>query len=130
MLKLQLILHENITDIYKLDYNWNQHTSMLMERCPDLNPLKYSRDVYSSHWGKKANCLHSNLIEEGNTPICIVGVRTAALQAGEQQLSPLGQRPSGLLAGTWTLAMKKKSDVRNKKKINIAEEDDILFAYW
>lgn len=35
-----------------------------------------------------------------------------------------------LLAGTWTLAMKKKSDVRNKKKINIAEENDILFAYW
>ncbi|KAL9462017.1 hypothetical protein AB3S75_000082 [Citrus x aurantiifolia] len=39
-----------------------------MERCPDFNPLKYSRDVYYSHWGKEADCLHSNLIEEGNTP--------------------------------------------------------------
>ncbi|GAY55824.1 hypothetical protein CUMW_167050, partial [Citrus unshiu] len=80
--------------MYKSDYNWDQHTSNLMERCPDFNPLKYSRDVYSSHWGKEADCLHSILFEEGNTPTCIVGVRTAALQVGEQQLSPLGQRPS------------------------------------
>ena len=68
LFKLQLILHENITDIYKSDYNWDQHTSMLMERCPDFNPLKYSRDVYFSHLGKKADCLHSNLIKEKNTP--------------------------------------------------------------
>ena len=97
LLKLQLILHENITDIYKSDYNWDQHTSILMERCPDFNPLKYSRDVYSSHLGKKTDCLHSNLLEEGRPPQCIVGVRTAALQVGEQQLSPLGQKPSGFV---------------------------------
>ncbi|GAY35789.1 hypothetical protein CUMW_018550 [Citrus unshiu] len=97
LLRLQLILHENITDMYKSDYNWDQHTSKLMERCPDFNPLKYSRDVYSSHWDKVADCLHSILFEEGNTPTCIVGVRSAALQVGEQQLSPLGQRPSGLI---------------------------------
>ncbi|KAL9439363.1 hypothetical protein AB3S75_024928 [Citrus x aurantiifolia] len=57
-----------------------------MERCPDFNPLKYSRDVYSSHLSKEADCLHSNLFEEGRPPQCIVGVRTAALQVGEQQL--------------------------------------------
>ena len=58
-----------------------------MERCPDFNPLKYSRDVYSSHWDKEADCLHSILFEEWNTLTCIVGVRTAALQVGKQQLS-------------------------------------------
>ena len=68
LLKLQLILHETITDIYKSDYYWDQFTSMLMERCPDFNPHKYSRDVYSSHLGKGEDCLHSNLIEQGNTP--------------------------------------------------------------
>ncbi|GAY67244.1 hypothetical protein CUMW_255050 [Citrus unshiu] len=50
LLKLQLILHETITDIYKSDYYWDQLTSMLMERCPDFNPHKYSRDVYSYTW--------------------------------------------------------------------------------
>ena len=61
-----------------------------MELCPNFNPLKYSRDVYSSHWGKEADCLHSILFEKRNTPTYIVGVRTAALQLGKQQLSPLG----------------------------------------
>ena len=69
LLRLQLILHENITDIYKSNYDWDQLTSMLMERCPDFNPLKYSRNVYSSLLDKRADCLHSNLIEEGNTII-------------------------------------------------------------
>ena len=64
LLRLQLILHENITDMYKLDYNWDQHTSKLMERCPYFNSLKYSRNVYSSHWGKKADCLHPILFKE------------------------------------------------------------------
>ena len=73
MLILQLILYENITDMYKSDYNRDQHTSMLMERCPDFNPLKYSRNVYSSHWGKEADCLHSILFEEGNTPHALWG---------------------------------------------------------
>ena len=41
---------------------------MLMERCPDFNPHKYSRDAYSSHLGKEEDSLHSNLIEEQNTP--------------------------------------------------------------
>ena len=68
LLKLQLILYENITDIYKSDYNWDQHTSMLMERCPNFNHLKYSRDVYSSHLSKGTDCLHSNLIKKENTP--------------------------------------------------------------
>ena len=86
LLRLQFILHENITDMYKSDYNWDQHTSNLMEHCPNFNPLKYSRDVYSSHWGKEADCLHSILFEERNIPTCIVGVRTAALQLEEQQL--------------------------------------------
>ena len=39
-----------------------------MERCLDFNLLKYSMDVYSSHLGKREDCLHSNLIEEENTP--------------------------------------------------------------
>ena len=68
LLRLQLIWHENITDIYKSDYNWGQHTSILMKPCPDCNPLKYSRNVYFSHWGKEADCLHSNLIKEGISP--------------------------------------------------------------
>ena len=54
LLRLQLILYENITDMYKSYYNWDQHTSNLIERCSDFNPLKYSRDVYSSQWGKEA----------------------------------------------------------------------------
>ena len=66
-----------------------------MKRCPNFNSLKYSRDVYSSHLSKEVECLHSNLIEERNIPTMHYGVRTAALQLGEQQLSPLGQRPSG-----------------------------------
>ena len=59
--------------MYKSDYNWNQHTSMLMERCPDFNSLKYLRDVYFSHWDKKANWLHSILFEEENTPHVLWG---------------------------------------------------------
>ena len=66
LLKLQLILHKIITDIYKSDYYWDQLTSILKERYPNFNLHKYSRDVYSSHLGKKENCLHSNLIEERN----------------------------------------------------------------
>ena len=38
LLKLQLILHETITDIYKLDYYWNQLTLILMELYLDFNP--------------------------------------------------------------------------------------------
>ena len=60
LLRLQLILHETITDIYKSDYYWDQLTSMLMELCPDFNPHKYSRDVYSSLMGKGEDYLHSN----------------------------------------------------------------------
>ncbi|GAY51442.1 hypothetical protein CUMW_134270 [Citrus unshiu] len=40
LLKLQLILHDIITDIYKSDYYWDQLTSMLMELCSDFNPHK------------------------------------------------------------------------------------------
>ena len=36
LLRLQFILHETITDIYKSDYYWDQLTLMLMEFCPDL----------------------------------------------------------------------------------------------
>ena len=61
LLKLQLILREIITDIYKLDYYYDQLTSMLMELCPDY---KYSRDVYSSLLSKKEDYLHSILIEK------------------------------------------------------------------
>ncbi|GAY64379.1 hypothetical protein CUMW_233070 [Citrus unshiu] len=39
-----------------------------MERCPDFNPHKYLRDVYSSHLDKEEDYLHLNLIEEENTP--------------------------------------------------------------
>ena len=59
LLRLQLILHESITDIYKSDYYWDQLTSMLMELCPDFNHHKYSRDVHSSLIGKEENCFHS-----------------------------------------------------------------------
>ena len=103
LLILQLILYENITDMYKSDYNRDQHTSILMERCPDFNPLKYSRDVYSSHWGKEADCLHSILFEEENTPACIVGVRTAA-----------------------ALTTRPKAEYFND--INIAEADNLFFG--
>ncbi|ESR43347.1 hypothetical protein CICLE_v10011702mg [Citrus x clementina] len=41
---------------------------------------------------RKQTAFTQFLFEEGNTPTCIVEVRTAALQVGEQQLSPLGQR--------------------------------------
>ncbi|KAL9444218.1 hypothetical protein AB3S75_017406 [Citrus x aurantiifolia] len=58
-----------------------------MERCPDFNPLKYSRDVYSSHWDKEADCLYSILFKEENTLTYIVGVRTAALQVRDFELS-------------------------------------------
>ena len=68
LLKLQLILHESITDIYKSNYHWDQFTSMLMELCPDFNPHKYSRDVYSLLLGKGEDYLHSILIEEENNP--------------------------------------------------------------
>ena len=44
LLKLQLILHKIITDIYKSDYYWDQLTSMLMGRYPNFNPHKYSRE--------------------------------------------------------------------------------------
>ena len=53
LFKLQLILHETIIDIYKSNYYGNQLTLMLMKYCPDFNPHKYSRDVYSSHLGKE-----------------------------------------------------------------------------
>ena len=52
LLRLQLILHETITDIYKSDNYWDQLTSMLIKLCPDFNPHKYSRDVYSSLMGE------------------------------------------------------------------------------
>ena len=67
LLKLQLILHEIITDIYKSDYYWDQLTSMLMELYPDFNLHKYSKDVYSSLLGKEEDYLHSILIKERNT---------------------------------------------------------------
>ena len=87
LLKLQLILHEVITDIYKSDYYWDQLTSMLMERYPDFNPHKYSRNVYSSLLGKKEDYLHSIFNEGRKYPHhAFVGVRTAALQLGGQQL--------------------------------------------
>ncbi|GAY57060.1 hypothetical protein CUMW_176510 [Citrus unshiu] len=38
-----------------------------MEHCPDFNPHKYSRDVYSSFLGKGEDYLHSILIEKENT---------------------------------------------------------------
>ena len=60
LLRLQLILHEIITDMYKSNNYWDQLTSMLMELCPDFNPHKYSRDVYSSLMGKGEDYLHSN----------------------------------------------------------------------
>ena len=66
LFKLQLILHETITDIYKSNYCWDQLTSILMELCPAFNPHKYSRDVYSSLLDKKKDYLHSILIEEEN----------------------------------------------------------------
>ena len=40
LLKLQLILHDIIIDIYKSDYYWDQLTSMLMELCPDFNHIR------------------------------------------------------------------------------------------
>ena len=63
--------HSTITDIYKSDNYWDQLTlisdnywdkltSMLMELCPDFNPHKYSKDVYSSLMGKGEDYLHSN----------------------------------------------------------------------
>ena len=79
LLRLQFILHDNITDIYKSDYDWDQLTSILIERCSNFNPLKYLKNVYSSLLEKRTDCLHSNLIKEKNTPQYIVGVRTAAL---------------------------------------------------
>ena len=48
LFRLQLILREIIVDIYKSDYYWDQFTSMLIKFCPDFNPHKYLRDVYSS----------------------------------------------------------------------------------
>ena len=41
LLILQLILHENIIDIYKSDYNWDQLTSILIKHYSDFNSLKY-----------------------------------------------------------------------------------------
>ena len=59
LLRLQLILHKSITDIYKSDYYWDQLTSMLMELCPDFNTHKYSRDVHSSLMDKEEDYIHS-----------------------------------------------------------------------
>ena len=91
LLKLQLILHANIIDIYKSDYKWDQHTSMLMERCSNFNPLKYSRDVYSSYLGKEADCLHSNLIEKKNTPTIHCGGSNCCLESSSSHHSAFGR---------------------------------------
>ena len=39
-----------------------------MEFCPDFNPHKYLRDIYSSLLGKGEDYFHSILIEEEITP--------------------------------------------------------------
>ena len=80
LLRLQLILHENIIDIYKSDYYWDQLISMLIELCPDFNPHKYSRNIHSSltnirgisiphSWVKKMAAFTQFLIKKRNTPI-------------------------------------------------------------
>ena len=48
--------------------DFNQLTSMLMERSPNFNPLKYSRDIYSSHLNKRKNYFYLNLIEKKILP--------------------------------------------------------------
>ena len=115
LLKLQLILHENIINIYKSNYNWDQQTSMLIERCPDFNPFKYSRDVYSSHLSKEIDYLHSNLIKKKNTP-------TNTLWEFELLLSKLSPKAEGLTSWHLLYTMKYWMQSQYRTCINSYDE--------